>query len=490
LGPAPGAGGGSFINLPGTGGILGGRAGVSAPKGIPTSAASPGAEAGPADLQMPISSPQPAPVSPTSTPFYGTLEITSQDDDGPAGGLTLDQAIDVTLLRSLDLRSKFFEIPMARADILQANLRSNPVFYQDGQLLQYRGTSTAFTRAAPGGPSQFDSNVTYPLDVSHKRQARTVVASRAERVLEALYQDAVRQRIDDVYGAYVVALAARQTARYARQSVTRLEDLRARNEELYKKGAISRGDLNVVKIKVRTAQLGLVDAEAAYRKAKLDLGAFMNLKLEEIAPLELKGTIIDVAPPPPPVDELRRLAVAERPDVVSLRLGVHRAQADVRLAKANAYSDVYVLWQPYTFQDNAPYGLKSQYSWALGVTVPLPIYNRNQGGIERAKLNVTQSELELADLERQAQIDVEEAFQEYDVTLREVKELRDQVIPDAAQVRDEFMRLYRAGEKSVLDYLNAQQDYNQVVKQYLDTAVRHRRSMLSLNTVVGRKIMP
>ena len=82
--------------------------------------------------------------------------------------------------------------------------------------------------------------------------------------------------------------------------------------------------------------------------------------------------------------------MAERPDVVSFRLGIQRAEADVRLAKANAFSDVYVLWQPYTFQDNTPYGLKSQYSWALGVTVPLPIYNRNQGGIERAKLNVTQ----------------------------------------------------------------------------------------------------
>ena len=50
----------------------------------------------------------------------------------------------------------------------------------------------------------------------------------------------------------------------------------------------------------------------------------------------------------------------------------------------------------------------------LGVTVPLPIYNRNQGGISRAKINVTQSELQLGDLERQAQIDVEEAVQEYE----------------------------------------------------------------------------
>ena len=45
-------------------------------------------------------------------------------------------------------------------------------------------------------------------------------------------------------------------------------------------------------------------------------------------------------------------------------------------------------------------------------------------------------------------------------------------------------------QSSVLDYLDAQLDYNQIVKQYLDTAVRHRRSMLSLNTVVGRRIMP
>jgi outer membrane protein, heavy metal efflux system len=216
----------------------------------------------------------------------------------------------------------------------------------------------------------------------------------------------------------------------------------------------------------------------------------MNLKLDEIGRLELKGTIADVAPVPPPSEELRKLAIAERPDVVAVRLGVHRAQADYRLAKANAYNDVYVLWQPYTFQDNSPYGLKSQYSWALGVTVPLPIYNRNQGGISRAKVNITQTELELADLERQAQIDVEEAVLEYEVTRREVIELKEHVEPTARLVRDNVRRLYTEGHVSLLDYLDAQQDYNQVVKQYLDTAVRHRRSMLSLNTVVGRRIMP
>ncbi len=149
----------------------------------------PGAGPGPTEMQMPITAPQPQPVGPVATPFAGTLDITgAPEDDGPRDGVTLDRAIDITLDRSMDLRAKFLEIPMARADILQANLRSNPIFYQDGQLLQYKGSSTQFTRAAPGGPSQFDTNITYPLDVSHKRQARTVAAGRAEKILEAQYQ--------------------------------------------------------------------------------------------------------------------------------------------------------------------------------------------------------------------------------------------------------------------------------------------------------------
>ena len=69
----------------------------------------------------------------------------------------------------------------------------------------------------------------------------------------------------------------------------RLIDVTKRNEERFKKGDISLADLNRVRIRLRTADLGLVDAEAAYRKAKLDLGSLMNLKLEEIAQPRAQG---------------------------------------------------------------------------------------------------------------------------------------------------------------------------------------------------------
>src|SRR5262249_36638705 len=160
---------------------------------------------------------------------------------------------------------------------------------------------------------------------------------------------------------------------------------------------------------------------------KISLGSLLNFTNAEARSYELKGSIIDSAPPPPQADDLTRMALELRPDVQAFRLGISRAQADVRLAKANALSDFYVLWQPYTFQDNSPYGLRSQYSWAIGLTAPLPIYNRNQGGIERAKINVSQSQIELADQERQVRIDVEQAVMEYEISKRLVEDLKNLV---------------------------------------------------------------
>jgi cobalt-zinc-cadmium efflux system outer membrane protein len=149
-----------------------------------------------------------------------------------------------------------------------------------------------------------------------------------------------------------------------------------------------------------------------------------------------------------------------------------------------------VLYQPYTLQDNTPYGLKSPISWALGVTVPLPVYNRNQGGIARAKMNVTQSQLELSNIERQTVTDVQQALYEFKVTAKMVDSIRNDLEPAAKLVRDDTLRLYRGGEVNVVVYLQEQQKYQDIVKQYLDTLIRHRRAMLALNTVLGQRVFP
>ena len=484
LGAAPGANAAILDNSPGAGtGILGGRPGATVPRvyGVSPSGV------GPTALQTGITAPKPTHVPPA--PLYGTFSIPTEaedKDEGPDSGLTLDQAIDDSIKNNLLLRSKYYEIPQARADVLQASLRSNPIFYADAQLVPYG----QFNRSAAGGPTQYDVNVSYPLDVTQKRLARTHVAVRAEEVLNAQYQDAVRLLIDDVYNAYIDVLAARQAVRYSESSVQGLKKLVSIAQELFDKKQIAVADVSRVRIQLNTSIVGLDDSKENYNKTRRTLAAVMGIPRENALKLEPKGTISDLAPKPPPVQELIDISMQFRPDLVSYRIGVLRAQADVKLAVANRYPDVYVLYQPYTFQNNQPYGIKSTTSWALGLTAPIPVFNRNQGGIARAKLNVTQTKIELANLERQTAVDVEQAYKEYEVTRRSVERIRKDLLPDATRVREDSLRLYLGGQVDLATYLNAQRDYNDIAKQYLDTAIRHRRSMLLLNTSVGQRILP
>jgi cobalt-zinc-cadmium efflux system outer membrane protein len=482
LGRPPGQGGPLEEGAP-SGDLLSGRAGPSFPR-VPVSITQPAvAPAG----RRPLGIARPASRRIGQTPIYGTLGVPpATSDEGPPGGLTLDAAIERLVHENLDLRAQAHELSQADADILTAGLRANPIFYADSQLVPYGN----YSRARPGGPTQYDVNVTYPVDISGKRRARLEVARRAKRVLEAQYQDAVRLQIDNLYEAYVDLLAAREAVRYAREGVRGLDQVVAELRDQRAQGIASRGDVNQVRIQRESAAIGLADAEEAYLKAKRALGPLLRLTPLDAEGLEPRGTIRDLAPTPPPEDNLVRLALAERPDLVSYRLGVLRAEADVGLARADRVQDVYVLYQPYTYQNNAPYGTKGATSWALGVTVPLPISNRNQGNIRRARLNVDQTRTEMAALELRVVTEVRQAVREYAVTRASVEKVERELLPFARQVVDEALKAYRLGEGPLLDYLNARREYNEIIRQFRDTAIRHRRAMLALNTAVGRRLLP
>ena len=146
LGPMPG-GGANLGMQPGRDEMLfGGRAGPSVPR-VPTSITMPGGTYQGPQRTLGIAAPQPLPAP--LPPFHGTLEVgTGQEDQGPPNGLTLDQAIDVYVHQNLTLRALSLELPQARADVLTASLRANPILYADSQLIPYG----SFNRAAARRP--------------------------------------------------------------------------------------------------------------------------------------------------------------------------------------------------------------------------------------------------------------------------------------------------------------------------------------------------
>ena len=98
--------------------------------------------------------------------------------------------------------------------------------------------------------------------------------------------------------------------------------------------------------------------------------------------------------------------------------------------------------------------------------------------------------LDLADRERQARLEVRKAEREYEVTRAAVERVEHNLLPSARRVLDTTIVQFNEGDVDALAYLNAQRSYNDIVRQYRDTVVRHRRSMLRLNSVVGQRLLP
>jgi cobalt-zinc-cadmium efflux system outer membrane protein len=328
------------------------------------------------------------------------------------------------------------------------------------------------------------------LDVSHKRLARTESANHARGVIEAQYQDAVRLEIDKLYVAFLEVVAARETLRFARANVDglgrtmRIAKIQLDNQQ------IAPLDLDRLGLQMDAAELGVEQATISLRETKHSLGLLLAMPIEEAERTELRGAFRDTAPPPPNERELFTLALSIRPDLNAYRLGVQRAESDVRLAEAERVSDLFLLYSPFELRNNGPTGGQNATSWSLAAFSSVPLFNRNQGNIRRAQVNVSQTRTELTGLEQEIVEETHHAYTEYLASRNVVDRLEKTVLPRSRRIRDTVANLLNQGQASTLEFLSAQREHNDVVRQYRDALIRHRRSMLKLNTALGERLLP
>ena len=485
LGPGPGALAPS-MDIPGGtagSGVLGGkrRTGRLPRGGKPRPGASSLAAA--RGLQLPESLPAPVPTAAVPLPAT-VIDAAILEDPGPPDGLTLDAAIERMMTANLDVRGLRHELTQADADILTAGLRTNPLIYMDTQFIPY-GT---FSNARPGGPTQYDLNITYPIDVSGKRQSRTVVARMARSTLEAQFQDVVRRQIDNVYRAFVNLQAARIDRLSAEAAVRRQEQFLAEYRQTAK--ADDDDAIDHLSFVLERARSSLGEATEAFEDAQEGLAVLLNMPAEETSRLQPQGVLRDSYPPPPPAEELAAIALKCRPDLLAGRLGIGRANAEVNLQRANRFDDVYLFYDPITIQDNSPFGSPSASSWAVGLTFSLPVFNRNQGNIARAESNLTQTKLELSSLERRAVAEVRLAEREYRRSREALEQIEKSILPRAQDMVRRKTEQLTAGTINADDYQDHLDNAAEVMQSHRDALIRHRRAMLDLNTAVGLRLLP
>ena len=381
--------------------------------------------------------------------------------------------------KNLSLMAEKQNVPVAQARVLQASLRPNPILSANWDYLDWlrRGYGVHNT----DGPPEYNAHFDYPMERGGKRDRRIEVAEKTTSVAELRFLDSMRLLVLSVQSAFVDLLSAKESLALAQQNLAVFNSILTVNEAKVKAGELA--GVEVTRTRVAQQQF-----ENTVRQAQLHVRTASNI-LQSLLGRTALSPEFDIAgglrsdPQVVLLDEIRAQALQIRPDLLAQRKDAERAEADIRLQKANGKWD-------YTIGS----GFHRQYDYANGITfgiyyaMPLQIHNRNQGEILRAQREYDQAGLRTRAVESGIIAEVENAWQQYNTAKDLLQRISGLLVPEARQVREITEYSYRRGEASLLEFLDAQRAYNDAIQGYNDARADYTRSLHLIDAVTGRSV--
>ncbi len=397
-----------------------------------------------------------------------------------AAQVTLEAAVAEALANNAALLAEKAEIAIAEARLLTARSRPNPVATVSGDHLPVLGTR--FTEENAGGPGEIVAGIEFTIERGGKRPARVAAAEASKSAAELRFQDAVRELSLEVATAFIDALAAREAAELTRENLGFLRQIVELNAVRLKAG-------DIAEVELVRSRLAALQQETVVRQAELKLRDALT-RLQKLmgrrppsSDFHVAGAL-ERADYSPLAEDLLKEALERRPDLLAKRRELERAAAEVRLQLAGARQNWSVGAEFRRQQVNA----KSN-SLTVTLGVPLPVFDRNQGEIERARQEQRQAELALRALEVEIAAEVSSAHAQL-LTARDLLHAASGVmLQHAREVRQITEFSYRRGESSLLALLDAQRAFNETMQTLLEARAEYARSLLVLDSVCGRSLI-
>jgi cobalt-zinc-cadmium efflux system outer membrane protein len=397
-----------------------------------------------------------------------------------AAALTLDQAISEALANNLSLMAERANIALAEAGILTAGLRPNPVLSFGGDHLDLMGTG--FNEINGAGPPEYNLRTDFLFERGAKRQIRVEVAQNARSVAQSQFLDSVRTTILDVQNAFLDVLLAKANLTLSQENLDSLNRIAETNEVRVRAGDLSEAEL----IRSRLAAL---QYENSVQRANLALRSALT-RLQILLGRPRPSPSFDVTgefrrdATTPSLAELCAIAQKSRPDLKALYLGDRRAAADLRLQIAQGKVD-YSLGTEYRRQQ----GINGK-SNSLGffLSVPLPLFNRNQGEIERARQEQRQIQLRIRALEASIVSELENAYEQFKTARLLLDNIESRMLSPARDVREITEFSYKRGSATLLELLDAERAFNETMQAHNEARAEYARSQYLLDAVSGRSV--
>jgi len=393
--------------------------------------------------------------------------------------VSLDQAIDLALAHSHTLKAARTQIQQNRAQETTASLRPNPTLSWDALFLPTFSPQN-FTLDNLANTQQFDMGVSYLLERGGKRQHRVEAARDATAVTRYQVDDSERTLIFNVAQQFIAAQLAQSVLDFALNDLNSFEQTVTISQDRYKAGDISEADL--LKIKLQTLQFQTDVASAQVAKAQALANLRQLLGYDSVpADYQIEGELAYL-PLSVNLDDLRSRALKLRPDLLAAQQGVRAAQSQIALAKANGKVDL---------ATGVSYShVADQSSLSAIFSIPLPVFDRNQGEIARTRFALTQSQENAQAASDTVLTDVRNNYEAFSSNQKILQLYLSGYLKQAQDSRDISEYAYKHGAASLLDFLDAERSYRSTQLSYRQALANYLISVEQLKAAVGTRTLP
>jgi len=392
--------------------------------------------------------------------------------------ITLDQAIDLALAHNHALKATQTQIQQNQAQEVTAGLRPNPNLTVDSLFIPIEPQN--FNTAILANITEFDIGVSYLFERGGKRHRRIDAARDATSQTRYQVSDAERTLIFNTAQQFITVQLAESNLDLADQDLAGFQQTVDIAQAQYKAGAISEGDLLKITVQLLQFQTDVSAAKVAKAQALASLREFLGYDAVP-ANYDVEGDLI-YQPMQLNRDDLLAKALNNRPDLLASRQGVRAAQSQYALAKANGKVDI---TGALTYSH-----LSDQNTLGVTVSLPLPIFDRNQGEIARTGYARTAAQQTALGASDTVLTDVNSAYEAFSGNQEVVNLYTGGYLQQAKDSRDISEYAYHRGAASLLDFLDAQRSYRATQLAYRQALANYLIAVEQLKEAVGSRTLP
>ena len=386
--------------------------------------------------------------------------------------LILRDVLSLTLIHNPELKAFSLETRAAQARQLQAGLWPNPEIELEIEELGGQGDRRGFDAA------ETTVQLSQLIELGDKSQKRKAVASFEKELADLDYQSKRLEIFCEATKAFIVVLKAQEKLRLSNDLLKLAEESLDTVKKIVDAGKDSPVEVTRASIALANIRISHSQAQRELEYSRKQLSSFWGQDEPHFE--KASGDFESIEKLPESGDLTNQLK--QNPEYVRWEAEVKKNQAQLTLEKSRVINDVTIGAGIQRFNET------DDNSFVLGVSIPLPVSNRNQGARQEAVYNLAKSKEYQKAAWLKLQNELNEAYREFVNSYTQAISLKNEILPAAIEMFNASTTAYREGKVDYLHLLDAQQTFFDVKGQYIESLANYHKARTDIERLTGKRI--